>query len=171
MASYLTNPSSYGYPGYSSTFGIVYRLPMPRPQVERPRQGDPEITRVFDDSALVMTLNVKRRTVDTLTRVASGSALTIKMSANNTNTNTRSPIFPVFDDWTVTTDGAVAVLRGREYRVDFYGGDGKRTPGPRLFYPWKPVDDEERTRLIDSINTQRRKQFDDMIEEMKKQGA
>ena len=37
------------------------------------------------------------------------------------------------------------------------------------FYPWKPVDDEERTRLIDSINTYRRKQFDDMIEDMRKQ--
>jgi hypothetical protein len=36
-----------------------------------------------------------------------------------------------------------------------------------LAYPWKPVDEEERTRIVDSINTQRRKQFDDMIAEMK----
>ena len=28
-------------PGYSPTLGIVYRLPMPRPQIERPRQGEP----------------------------------------------------------------------------------------------------------------------------------
>jgi hypothetical protein len=168
-SQYLTNPTAFGYPGYSPTLGIVYRLPMPRPQIVRPAQGEPEITKKFDDSALVMTMNIKRRTVDTLARVATGSVLTMKLSANNTNTNTQTPIFPIFDDWTVTPDGAVAILRGREYRIDFYNGDGSRTPGPRLPYAWKQVDDDERTRLTDSINTQRRKQFDDMIEDMKKQ--
>ena len=127
-ATYLTNPSTYGFPGYSPTLGIVYRLPMPRPQIERPPNGAPEITRKFDDSALVMTMNIKRRTVDTLAQ-----------------------------------DG------DREYRIDFYNGDGTRTPGPRLPYAWKQVDDEERTRLTDSINTQRRKQFDDMLDDMRKQ--
>src|SRR4051794_26011712 len=77
-ATYLTNPTAYGYPGYSPTLGIVYRLPMPRPQVERPAQGEPEITKKFEDSALVMTMSVKRRTVDTLTRVATGATLTMK---------------------------------------------------------------------------------------------
>jgi len=166
-ATYLTSPTAYGYPAYSAALGIVYRLPMPRPQVQRPREGEPEITKKFDDSALVMTMAIKRRTVDTLVRVATGSDLTMKVSANNMNTNTHTPIFPIFDDWTVTSDGAVAVLRGREYRIDFYTGDGTRTPGPRLPYAWKPLDDAERTRLVDSINTQRRKQFDDMIDEMK----
>src|SRR5689334_2045187 len=41
--TYLTNPSAYGYPGYSSKLGIVYRLPMPRPQIQRPQYGEPEI--------------------------------------------------------------------------------------------------------------------------------
>ena len=168
---YLTNPTTYGYPGYSPSLGIVYRLPMPRPQVVRPAAGEPEITRKYDDSALVMAMNVKRRTVDTLTRIFSGATVTMKLSANSTNSNTQTPIFPIFDDWTVMPEGAVAVLRGREYRIDFYNGDGTRTPGPRLPYAWKQVDDAERTRLTDSINTYRRKQFDDMIEDMKKQAA
>ena len=166
---YLTNPSTYGYPGYSPTLGIVYRLPMPRPQIERPPYGAPEITKKFDDSALVMKMDVKRRTVDTLVKVATGSVVTMKLNANGTNTNNTTPIFPIFDEWTLTADGAVAVLRGREYRIDFYNADGTRTPGPRIPYAWKQVDDDERTRLTDSINTQRRKQFDDMIEDMKKQ--
>jgi hypothetical protein len=167
--TYLTNPTAYGYPGYSPRLGIVYRLPMPRPQIQRPQYGEPEITKKYDDSALVMTMNIKRRTVDTLVKIATGSTVTIKMSANNTNSNTTTPIFPIFDDWTVTNDGAVAVLRGREYRIDFYDSAGVKTPGPRIPYAWKQVDDEERTRLTDSINTQRKKQFDDMIEDMRKQ--
>lgn len=167
--TYLTNPSAYGFPGYSAKLGIVYRLPMPRPQFQRPQYGEPEVIKKYDDSALVMTMNIKRRSVDTLVKIATGSTVTMKMSANNMNTNSTTPIFPIFDDWTVTNDGAVAVLRGREYRIDFYDSIGVKTPGPRIPYAWKQVDDEERTRLVDSINAQRKKQFDDMIEDMRKQ--
>lgn len=169
ISNYLTNPTSFGYPAFSPALGIVYRLPMPRPQFERPRQGEPEIARSYEDSAVVMTMNVKRRTVDTLSRLGTGTTVSLRLTSNGTNSNSRSPIFPIFDDWTVMSDGTIAVLRGREYRVDFYSTDGTRTPGPRLSYPWKPVDEEARTQLVDSINTQRRKQFDDMIEEMRKQ--
>lgn len=169
--TYLTNPTAYGYPGYSQKLGIVYRLPMPRPTLQRPQYGEPEITKKYDDSALVLTMNMKRRTVDTLVKLATGSIVTIKMSANNTNSNTTTPIFPIFDDWAVTNDGAVAVLRGREYRIDFYDSGGVKTPGPRLPYAWKQVDDDERTRLVDSINGQRKKQFDDMIEDMRKRAT
>src|SRR4051812_5768410 len=109
-STYLTNPSAYGYPGYSPRLGIIYRLPMPRPTIQRPQYGEPEITKKYDDSALVMTMNIKRRTVDTLVRIATGSIVSIKLSANGTNSNSNTPIFPIFDDWTVTNDGAVAVL-------------------------------------------------------------
>lgn len=169
--TYLTNPTAYGYPGYSHKLGIVYRLPMPRPTLQRPQYGEPELVKKYDDSALVMTMNMKRRTVDTLVKIATGSTVTIKMSANNTNSSSTTPIFPIFDDWTVTNDGAIAVLRGREYRIDFYDSAGVKTPGPRLPYAWKQVDDEERTRLVDSINAQRKKQFDDMIEDMRKRAT
>jgi len=169
QASYLTQPATYGYPAYSPAFGVVFRVPQPRPQVQRPREGEPEITRRFEDSAVVVTMAIKSRKLDSLTRLGTGSTVTMRLSANNNNTNTTTPIFPVFDDWTVMSDGAVAVLRGREYRIDFFDGDAGRTAGPRLQYPWKQLDDAEKTHLVDSINTQRRKQFDEMIDDMRKQ--
>jgi len=168
-ASYLTSPTAYGYPAYSSNFGIVFRVPQPRPQIQRPREGEPEITRRYEDSAVVVTMSVKTRKLDTLVRIATGSTVTMKLAWNNSNTNTTTPVFPVFDDWTVMSDGAVAVLRGREYRIDFYDGEGARTAGPRLQYPWMQLDDAGKTHIVDSINTQRRKQFDEMIDDMRKQ--
>lgn len=66
------------------------------------------------------------------------------------------------------TDGAVAILRGREYRIDFYDGEGARAAGPRLPYPWKQLDEADKAQIVDSINTQRRKQYDEMIEDMRK---
>jgi hypothetical protein len=168
-STFLTSPAAYGYPAYSAGFGIVYRIPMPRPQPQRPREGEPEITRRYDDSAVVVAMNVKRRNVDTVARVATGAVVTMRLTATSTSTSNNTPIFPIFDEWTVMSDGTIAILRGREYRVDFYSGDGTRTPGPRLSYPWRQIDDAEKTRIADSINTQRRKQFDEMIEDMKKQ--
>jgi len=165
---YLTNPTGFGYPGYSPFLGIVYRLPMPRPQLQRPKEGAPDVSLVYDDSALVMAMDVKRRTLDTVAKVATGSTVSMKLTATSSNTNTSTSLFPIFDDWAVMSDGTIAVLRGREYRVDFYGGEGGRTLGPRLSYPWKRVDDDERQRLADSINTQRKNQFDEMIEDMRK---
>jgi len=162
---YLTNPTGFGYPGYSPFLGIVYRLPMPRPQLQRPKEGAPEVSLVYDDSALVMAMDVKRRTLDTVAKVATGSTVSMKLTATSSNTNTSTSLFPIFDDWAVMSDGTIAVLRGREYRVDFYGGEGGRTLGPRLSYPWKRVDDDERQRLADSINTQRKNQFDEMVEQ------
>lgn len=165
---YLTNPATYGYPTYSPTRGILYRLPMPRPQLQRPKEGEMDVTLTYDDSALVMAMDVRRRTLDTVAKVATGSSVSMKLTATSSNTNTHTALFPIFDEWAVMTDGATAVLRGREYRIDFYGADGARTLGPRLMYPWKRVDDGERQRLVDSINAQRKGQFDEMIEDLKK---
>jgi hypothetical protein len=168
---YLTSPTQYGYPAYSSHFGIVYRIPMPRPTIQRPREGEPEINRRFEDSALVVAMNLKRRTVDTLARLGTGTNVTMRVSSNGNNTNTQTPIFPVFDDWTVFSDGAVGVLRGREYRLDYYDAESERTAAPRLFYSWRQLDDAEKTRIVDSINTQRRKQFDEMLDDMRKRAT
>ena len=36
------------------------------------------------------------------------------------------PAFPVVDEWGIMPDGRVAVLRGRDYRIDWIGADGAR---------------------------------------------
>ena len=139
------NPATYSHaarrrtaiPRYSSAFGIVYRLPMPRPQIAaaaRRRAGDHAR---FDDSALVMTMNSSVARSTRSRASPRGIDDHDEAVGEQHEHEHRTPIFPVFDEWTVMTDGAVAVLRGREYRIDFYDGDGARTAGPRLPYPWK----------------------------------
>lgn len=93
-ATYLASPAPYGYPALSATFGVAYRVPMPRPQLPRPAQGEPEVTRRLEDSAVVVAMNLKRRSVDSLAKLSTGSTITIRMTANNTNTNTTTPVFP-----------------------------------------------------------------------------
>ena len=90
------------------------------------------MTLTYDDSALIMAMDVKRRALDTVAKVATGSTVSIRLTATSSNTNSNTALFPIFDDWTVMSDGIIAVLRGREYRVDFYGAEAGRTLGPRL---------------------------------------
>src|SRR5262249_4690261 len=98
QAASLAHPNGFGFPSAAA----------PRPQIDRPKYGEPEVNRVVEDSALVMAMNVKKRSLDTLVRIATGSTVTMRQSYNSTNSQTRTPLFPVFDDWTVMTDGAVA---------------------------------------------------------------
>ncbi len=55
------------------------------------------------------------------------------------------------DDWAVTSDGRIAIVRGRDYHVDWLGADGGWTSTPRVAFAWERLDDERKTALIDSV--------------------
>ena len=101
------------------------------------------------------------RLVDTLAILPTGGATRFTYSERGaaTRTGATSP-YPYFDEWAVTSDGSVAILRGREYRIDWIGADGTRSQSPRLSYPWVAVPEQEKARLVDSINTVRREGYE-----------
>src|SRR5205085_12580559 len=74
-----------------------------------------------------------------------------------------SPLFPFFDNIAVTTDGAVAFFRAREYRLDWITPQGDRVAGQRLPYDWQPVSDALRQHILDSINGGRRRIYDSLL--------
>ena len=57
---------------------------------------------------------------------------------------------PVVDEWAVMSDGAIAIVRGRDYRVDFISADGTRTKGEKVPYDWQRLTDEDKAAYIDS---------------------
>jgi hypothetical protein len=54
------------------------------------------------------------------------------------------------DSWTVMSDGTLAIVRGRDLHVDFFGADGRWTSSPKLPFDWERVDDTRKLALIDS---------------------
>jgi hypothetical protein len=68
----------------------------------------------------------------------------VRLAKNNTQTsggqgNMRVMIgmanpFQPRDEWTVTPDGRVAILRSPEYRVDWYGASGSKSSGAAIAY-------------------------------------
>jgi hypothetical protein len=57
---------------------------------------------------------------------------------------------PVVDAWAMTSDGTVAVLRTRDYHIDWLSADGKWISTPKMPFDWQKVDDARKTQLIDS---------------------
>ena len=57
---------------------------------------------------------------------------------------------PIVDDWTMTADGSIAVVRGRDYHVDWQAPDGRWTSSPKMPFDWQRADDARKQALIDS---------------------
>lgn len=65
---------------------------------------------------------------------------------------------PTVDEWTVTSDGAVALVRGRDYHIDWVNPDGSTTAGARMAFDWKRMSDEDKEAFIDSLKAVRARQ-------------
>lgn len=92
-------------------------------------------TRAIDAAAFVRIPQFRSIVVRT-ERSVSGSAL------NN-------PI-PVVDDFAVLPDGTIAIVRGRDYHVDFVAPDGNVTSGAKIPFDWQRLTDDDKSRIIDS---------------------
>jgi hypothetical protein len=88
---------------------------------------------------------------------------TIVASANSMSMTSAAGLYPVSDQFGVTADGAIAILRGREYRIDWINPDKSRTAGGRIPFNWKRLSDEVKVQIVDSINATRKKQHDERI--------
>ncbi len=77
-----------------------------------------------------------------ISRDAQGNISNVSVVINN--------VLPLVDEWTVMTDGTVAIVRGQDYRVDFYDAGNTLTRGPKIPYDWERLTDELKTAVIDS---------------------
>jgi hypothetical protein len=163
--SYLANPNSYGHAGYSEAFGIVFRMQTNSFKYPNnpPPEGAPEIVIKYEDSIAVIGMKLSTRKGDTLTKYGTGQQMVARISWNNVDMNGTNELFPVSNDWALAADGSVALLSGREYRLRWINTDGTKTDSPRLPFTWDPNPDDEKQRMADSINAQRKQSYDNMV--------
>ncbi len=153
---WLTNPGgSYGWPGVDARGRVVYRIPA---QAERPRAAPPSGVPYFPpepDSAFVVAVDLDTRMLDTLgTMRIPKSVSTVRRTGEGRFTVDQviNPL-PGTDEWAVLPDGAVAFVRGRDYRIDYLNPDGGWTSSPKLPFEWQRLTDEDKQRLVDSVKT------------------
>jgi hypothetical protein len=140
----------YGTPGFDAKGRIVYRARIPNPPDTR--NGIPL---PLADSALIIRFDFVTRKQDTVVKFGIPAIRRIAMPvevAEGTLRGVSNIIDPVSwtDAWAVLSDGTIAIVRGRDYRVDFIDGDDRKTPGLKIPFNWHRLTDEEKSMILDS---------------------
>lgn len=141
-----------GAGAFYSNGHLVYRgMPNIRMQIVN---GTPQMG-ALPDTMPITRVNLQTRVVDTvgyvkiptslpnITRADDGT-MTISIDVN--------PL-PVVDEWAVLPNGDVAFVRGRDYHVDWVETNGTRRSSPKLAFDWKRLTDEDKAKLVDSVQT------------------
>ena len=140
----------FGNPGFDAQGRIVYRS-FARPNFRRGADGTPTSPE-FPDSAALVRFDLATRKLDTAAffRIPKQN-ITVSRGENGrvTVTTTINPL-PVTDDWAVMSDGTIALVHGRDYRVEFIGADGSRSMADKIPFEWQRLTDEDKVAFIDS---------------------
>jgi hypothetical protein len=146
----MTNP--FYPPGFDARGRLVSFIVVLFPPPE-PTPGKASTVSMTLDSSLVVRLDLGARTVDTIASIKSQKLNQVVQRDEDgrfVSVTIVPDVLPLIDDWAVSSDGSVAVVRGRDYHIDWLGADGKWQPTAKMPFAWQHLDDNEKTRLIDS---------------------
>jgi len=122
-----------------------------------PAAGGPPPIPDMPDSAAIFRIDLTTRKIDTVAYIKTPK---IKMNTTqDTNGGVRmvseiNPL-PVVDEWALVSDGSVAIVRGRDYHIDWVNADGSRTSSPKIPFEWQRLSDEDKVAFIDSVKAAR----------------
>ena len=157
---YLTS-SFYGMPGVDDKGRLIYRIQArPAPPKVAPPPGVPYIP-PEPDSAFVVRIDIDSRKVDTLgvVKIPKTELIIRQMESGGFSINQTINPLPLSDDWGVLSDGSIAFVRARDYRVEFLRPDGSKASGPKLPFEWQRMLDEDKQKLVDSVKNAQRRQM------------
>ncbi|MGV3707336.1 MAG: hypothetical protein ACO1Q7_00735 [Gemmatimonas sp.] len=151
-ASFLTQVGN-GVSNFDGKGRLVYRVPAQSPQVTR-MGGDVPIFPQQPDSAIVVAIDLETRKLDTLGSIRiPRQIMQVTRTENGYESRSMQSPLPLVDEWAVLSDGTVAFVRGRDYRIDYLQSDGTESSSDKLVFPWVRMDDEQKQRFIDSVRT------------------
>jgi hypothetical protein len=98
-----------------------------------------------------------RRTLDTLFVVHANTTAVAPLTPEPPATLPlrEARLFLIHDEPIVMSDGTIAIVRGRDYRVDWIDASGALTQSPRIAHEWKRQTDGDKKRLADSLTVLR----------------
>ncbi len=148
-----------GMPGLDPQGRLIYRGAL---QFMRraPQPGQPFAPPTPPDSVPIQRIDIATRVVDTLGFI---KVPKLKMNMSQTPnggmtmTSEINPL-PLVDEWAVTSTGALAIIRGQDYHIDWINADGSRSASPKMPFEWQRLTDEDKVALIDSVKAIRARQ-------------
>jgi len=114
--------------------------------------GGPPVTIVYADSAVILRANFATKKRDTVATINSGGqrAVLTPAGSNSWSVSVFQNALPLSDDWTVTPDGMLAIVRVFDYHIDWVAPDGTRSSTPKIAHDWERYTDSAKAAIIDS---------------------
>ncbi len=154
-AGQLTSTNN-GHAALDARGRLVYRI---NAEAAPPKVAPPRGTPFFPqdpDSAFIVAIDIETRKVDTIGSIRtpkSENSVRISPDGGWNFSSVTNPM-PSTDEWAVLSDGTVAFVRGRDYRVEYLQGDETLTSSPKLPYDWQRMTDELKQKLVHSVRQQ-----------------
>lgn len=152
---------SVGLGAYYSNGHLVYRG-MPQVQMRMAGApgagGAPQVE--VPDSMSIVRVNLQSRVLDTVGFVKiPRTRPIISRQDDKISVSIEINPLPVIDEWVTTSNGDIAILRGKDFHVDWVGADGQRRSSPKVDFDWKRMTDDDKAKLVDSVSKILEKQF------------
>lgn len=159
---YLGIPAAFGHPGFDPKGRLIYRTQIP-PNI-RPAptpSGDQKVamTPVNPDSAPILRGDFDTRKVDTIAWMKTPTQGRMGMEMKENPAGGAPSItmhmmvnpFPMADEWSLLSDGTIAIVRAHDYHIDWIDPDGTHRSSPKMPIDWRRYTDEERHQRVDSL--------------------
>jgi hypothetical protein len=168
IARVMANPSPadaafmiggpFGAPGYAPNGTLLYR------GAARGAKGsgnsiilDSLRRTPLADSAPVIRLDLSTRARDTVAFITIPReipSMKVDKAGKWVRLNLLTNPMPIVDAWTMLPDGSVAIVRGRDFRVEWYDLDGRLTSSRKVPFNWQRLDESQREAYLDSARTE-----------------
>lgn len=149
--SFLTGPNS-AFPSIDPKGRLVYRgiARNTTPIVFGPSGSF--VPPTPPDSAPILRVDLVSRKLDTATwiKLPKQRMNVFTMPTGGIQITTVVDPMPITDEWALMSDGTIAVVKGRDYHVEFVNADRTRTAAPKLSFDWQRLTDEDKAMVVDS---------------------
>jgi hypothetical protein len=138
-----------GVPVIDSHMRMIYRTQMPPTGFSRVTGNA-----IYPDTTPVIAVSFDTRRADTLAWMKippSPPSVSGRDPDGRMRFTSIVPPFELTDEWAAFSDGTVAIIRWRDYHVDWVRPDGKRESSPRTAWNWTRMTDEEKGRFVDTL--------------------
>src|SRR5579859_4253543 len=142
-----------GAPGFDPQARLTYRGMM-MPSFPKRDENGGFVMHELPDSAPIFRVDMTTRKVDTAAYIKiNRPKLNVTTSEDGRSMRASAELnpMPVIDEWALMSDGAIAIVRGQDYHVDWVNLDGTRTTSAKVPYEWQRLSDDDKVAVTDSV--------------------
>jgi hypothetical protein len=159
---FLGIPAGFGRPGFDTKGRLIYRTMIRgnfQPKMTPGGSQRVDMTPVSPDSSPIVRGDFDTRTVDTLAWLNTPAPARVGMDMKENPAGGPPNItmhmlfnpFTIADEWSVLSDGTIAIIRVHDYHIDWVDPDGTKRSSPKMPMDWRRYTDSERVQRVDSM--------------------